>query len=489
MALKYPRLADLNSKPIEPNYPVTLDTEHRPKGMDLVRVSDPQVADAIIKLHGLFTPYLVLNESQVLDHLGLRALFDSLRNNNQLREALGYLVDAGKDKLEMGPVILASERYSPKDPRHAFRLDKLLARKLGADDPSRHPWVLSSFWNEATRDQARDAILAAAPKKRLRLAMKLLEPGSGYASYIEVASEVWDRNADVTRVPLPAPDYAGRLIELLDQNAGSLTGRFGEMSANLRNAVIERSLRFKEGTKTNSINRSTVHRWLRERSAGDDLDRIATRAHPEAFVMAFPSHKGWNSTHDPASLGFLSRSGPSSRNVRRAPMSHALSEVAHGALDELTVDGTSPIIIANFNYKHLTTLRNNDEFQDSLFRLRALWGYSVESGSIKRAMHDHIKLIWGILRLKRKSSPFSLRGGPPVKVAVARHIPDLELGLTINEVAMNLGGANMFTIALGPLSVLVKNLYTLRASTKEWSAMEQISNRIVKAGFEPARKT
>lgn len=220
-------LADLNeNRGLTPNYPITLDTEFDPAdGADVARVSDPRLLDIVIKLNGFFMPHLTLPEAHILDHLGMREFFNLLNQRSQLLDARLYFISRGDGDFKMGPVILASERYSISQPRERFPLRSLLARKLGQDDPERHPWELSSFWDARGRDgskrreEKRNRIREAEPAKRLAIAMDLLGPE--YESYIGQADEIWDAHADVTRVPLPPPDYAGHLTHLVNAYKGA----------------------------------------------------------------------------------------------------------------------------------------------------------------------------------------------------------------------------------------------------------------------------
>ncbi len=62
-----------------------------------------------MKLHGLFAPHLVLNESPILDHIGVRNYFFKLLSSNELMDARTYFTSAGLDPLGLGPLSLGKK--------------------------------------------------------------------------------------------------------------------------------------------------------------------------------------------------------------------------------------------------------------------------------------------------------------------------------------------------------------------------------------------
>src|SRR5882762_2086609 len=118
---------------LEPNYPLTLETSRQVE--DYSATNDPRLIEICIKLHGLFTPHLVLHEAQVLDHVAMRNFFLG-SDRKTLDDVIRYLVEPGKDSLGLGPVIVASE-YDLEDPKSIIPLRSLLARKLGVNNAAR----------------------------------------------------------------------------------------------------------------------------------------------------------------------------------------------------------------------------------------------------------------------------------------------------------------------------------------------------------------
>jgi hypothetical protein len=482
MTLKYVRMADLNTKEgLTPNYPFTLDTEFDPDDpMQLTRVSNPWIVDAVIKLHGLFTPHIVLNEAQVLDHSGMRAYFKLLESRSELVDALRYFSNPGKDKLGLGPLVLAGERFSPEDPTHEFPLVDLLARKLGANDPERHPWELSSFWNARgpKRHESRSYLRQLEPSERLAAAVSLLEPSNAYAHYLELASEIWDVNADVTRVALPPPDYPAQLERLVLEHKECLDREAGETAEQLLQLIKNgSSTPLGSGLKL-GINKSTVHLWLRKQSVDGLLYMLATRAHPEAFILAFPSKRGWNSTHDPQELAYIHGPESASPPKMKHTLDEAISTAAQEMSRELKVDDAGPIFLPNLRYKDLKTLRDSVEFQSSLDRLQSEWRECHDLDHIGRVVHEHIKLIWDLLRYSRRSSSF-FGDGPSVIVRVFRVADDVLSAHEVSSLASHLRPENAYMLFLGPIYVVLKHLCVWAAPTVDWKQMRQAANLIV----------
>lgn len=470
-------LANLDEKKeLTPNYPVTLDTEFKCDSADVTRVNNPLVVDAVIKLHALFTPHLVLHEAQILDHSGMRAFFNLLNTRSELQDALRYFTSPGADTLGLGPVILVSERYDRNDPRHAFPLDTLLARKLGADNPDRHPWELSSFWNARggeERDQARLRIRETKPADRLSIAMELLEPAGAYRHYLGLASEVWDKRADITRIPLSPPDYAGQLKQLLLEHERGFDERTAETAAELRTLIDRGSL--SGGELKQGINRSTVHMWLRKRSANQMLDTLATRAHPEAFVLAFPSRCGWNSTHDPGRLGFWR--GPESASEPKPKRS--LDRVA-----SVVAENIRPLFLPNVKYSDLIKLRGSPDFHASLSRLTSAWnGYNLTH--VEKVVQEHIKFIWKFLGYNKRSSVVCV-DGPNVTIEVVKWVVEqISWAVGLSSTAATFGrGINPYTISFGPFCLIVKHLWTWITPTEDWRDMTQVARLIGRTAIQ-----
>jgi hypothetical protein len=467
-------LADLEQKKgITPNYPCALDTEFDfTSRVDLDRVSDPCVVDALVKVHAFFMPHIVVQEAQILDHLGRRRFFGLLESKSELIDALRYFVDPGKDRLEMGPLVLASERYSTSASRHPFPLEQLLARKLGADDPGRHPWELSSFWEAnggQKRDEARRQVREANPSRRLAIAKNLLEPADAYDHYLKQASEIWDKRADVTRLPLPAPDYAGKIARLLAQGGAYLDQRESEIASELVNSIRSGSL---EGLGE-GINRSTVHQWLRRRQSGRVLDDLATRANPEAFVSAFPDG-GWASIHEPRAFDFWVTGERSSKPKR--PLGSAVAKAMDGLACKRTAPDVKSLILRNVKYADLQRLRADEDFQASLVALHTEWRYCRNQDHVATELIKHMGLAWKVLGYDKRSSPAT--DGPSLAVEVyLRSVDDVVLGIGINDLLHKAGLPNVYAITVGPLFVLVKNIVRLKSRDSK-AAMLQLAKRI-----------
>ena len=459
---------------LQPNHPVALETYLQLE--DFERVSKPELIEATFKLHALFTPHLVLHEAQLFDHAGMRNFFSDLDKTQpeEFRALVAYLTDPGRDPLGLGPVVVASE-YDPADPTRVIPLDALLMRKLGVDNPSRVPWQFGSIGYDAVEINRR--IREATGIRRYKTALDSLGPTKQeYPHYLELISNVWDRHSDITRFNLPKPDYGATLLSLLGKSR--LEDREAALGEQLREALSLQRLTFKNGKEITQIDQTSVLLWVGDQTSEEGLKgalwTVIRRAHPEAFVRAFPARVGWLSAVDPT------RSGYWAGVERAAGLSEKLPPAT--ALGNVSVKTGGQLLLDKISYRELYSLRANGEFQQSLRTLNEVWANSSDYSYFMDVLTKHVDLIYGVLGAKKKSS--SLRAdGPNVVVDAWHSFEDVITAIQIASVIFPLEIATMglkdsprslgFAAAAAVGAVVVKNLYRWTQPKREWAYLTE----------------
>ncbi len=235
----------------------------------------------------------------------MRNFFLELESDRKnLDDIIRYLADPGKDGLELGPVIVATE-YDREDPKNVIPLRSLLGRKLGVNDPARFPWQLSSSAPHKREALNRKIVETVGPD-RLELVIKNVGHSSTeYEHYLDLVSTVWDDAYQFTRFNLDPPNYKQRLAEMLSDVEGEIVGQTAKTAAKLRQMITSGQLVFIDGRPVSQFDQTTVTLWVKEQPGGKQLLGIVKRAHPEAFIRAFPAKSGWLNSNNEQSLAWI----------------------------------------------------------------------------------------------------------------------------------------------------------------------------------------
>jgi hypothetical protein len=382
---------------LEASFPVSLDTDFQITDWD--RVTDPRLFERILKLHGLLSPHLVISEAQVLDHLALRRFLLNL-NASEREDVVSYLATplAAKGFSKLGPVVLASEAYEATCLTAPFPLRRLFQRKLGLDERKKPPWEMSSV-DEAGRTEFNQQMVGRQGSRRFQFAIDNLPPRHTYREYLKFASDIWDENASVTRIPSQV-DLRSTLQRHLDQLLqGQVNTKVQEAAGKLKEQLSAGEITYRDGTAKGAIIRSTVRPWLREtfgpRRGSPEInlfDDLLNRAWHEAFVISLPGHRGWLGTCDPK-LPEAESNRESQRppQVTRKPVADTVANVV---LDTLEVSTGGPLILDWLTFRKLKDLRADPDFQESLLNLHEEWWCpNPYNNGLKPALKRHFELI------------------------------------------------------------------------------------------------
>jgi hypothetical protein len=404
---------------LEASFPVSLDTDFQ--NTDWYGVTDPRLFERILKLHGLLSPHLIISEAQVLDHLALRLFLLNL-NASEREDLLSYLTTplTAKGFSELAPVVLASEPYDATDLTAPFALDQLFQRKLGLDERKKPPWEMSSV-DEARRTEFNRRMAREQGSSRFQFAIDNLPPRHRYREYLTFASDIWDENASVTRIPSQV-DLRSTLQQHLDQLLqDQVNSKVQEAAGKLREQLSAGQITYRDGTTKGAIIRSTVRPWLREtfgpRRGSHEInlfDDLLNRSWYEAFVISLPGHRGWLGTCDPNLPG-----AESNRELNCPPWvmrKSVVDTVANVVSDTLEVNTGGPLMLDWLTFRKLKDLRANPEFQESLSNLhKEWWCPNPYNNGLKPALKRHFELIYKLLGAHLRSTKIR-RDGPNLKI-------------------------------------------------------------------------
>jgi hypothetical protein len=393
-------LANADTSKLALSCSMHLDTHEQNPTLERRRaVTNPDFVSRVIKMNALFCEHLLLRDSHVLDHLGVRHFLLRLDSDPaKYEQFVEFARTPGPDGL--GPLLFASTPLSPSAVHDPFPLRDLFRRQLGLDPAYEDydPWELSSVWEYDQFEGANAAVRQANGEERYQIALRALGPPGQYERYLQAASLIWDEPAPghalVTRIPRPKEEEFKPLLEQ----------RFAEIAAepSQRGRIAERFL--KEALpNTARLIRGPLNRWLREQGAGQ-LQYVVGEAYHMAFLRPFRSPDMWLATDKVFREG-----GPAKKRT--------LTQAAGRVAAELPLDRA--ICIDELDYARLAQLRRDPGFQESLRGLTLEWRECHDEWHLLAELQRHAKVICERLA----ALGMRLRRADKAKIAIYSIVP------------------------------------------------------------------